>query len=515
MTEVYPIRVRAAALATGLLATAASVYLARDPLTVLMLSLTAMFCSGLRIHFHDREYETVHTLFLFLCYWYGGVASGLLTVPVLASGSVLGAKKSYRTGLFHISTMLQALMILPFSLLFPGKGESYPSAHYLLLVPLMHLARTLPLRSASAEGWNAVAFLGFLTNVPAVLLIIHATSAFGPEATGILCTLCVIYLALVRRETLTMERRTARLDRLTDHNSTIRMLLTSGSLREFAKTAEARTGTGLAFTEEAPGGPATWTSEGLDRVRQHPGPDRESLTFRSDDVPGLIITATGQASERIGTMEKDEARDFMEQLSRTWQVVSARIHQEEALFSVALLLARIADLKDRYTKLHSLRVAGLSMAIGEKLALSEADMAMLKTGALLHDIGKVALPSEILGKKGILTSKEREVIRSHPREGAALVSGLSRFSRVAETVLHHHERLDGSGYPSGLKGDAIPLHSRIVAVADTFDAITAYRPYHPESRADSALKEIQAGRGTLYDARVVDALAEIAEAGEW
>lgn len=505
----------ALSLPAGLLSIAGAAAFARDPVVVLVFALTAFVSAGIHIVYRDREYETLHTMLMFLCFWYGGPASGLFSALVLASGSVHESTGVPRAGLFHIATSVQALLILPFALLLPRNGLPYPSPIYLLLIPILYLARKIPASGSQSGRIRSLAFLGFLTNVPAILLAVHLTDTFGPAATVFLCLLCILYLVLVQRETDEMGRRTARLTRLTEHDMISRELLSASSLSNFIASIEKLTGEGLSFHERLPDGWIVWTSKGSTGTADpftiaHPGP-----VFVPAGVPGLMITAKDEAARRISTLFADEITDFGEQIARSWQVVSARIHQEEALFSVALLLARIADLKDRYTKMHSLRVAGISTSIGRELGLSDPEISMLRTGALLHDIGKVSLPADILGKKGILTSRERTVIKSHPVEGAALVSRLSRFAKAAETVLHHHERLDGSGYPSGLRGSAIPLHSRIVAVADTFDAITADRPYHPEVQSGNALKEIQAGRGTLYDARVVDALGRLVERGAW
>lgn len=502
-------------LLAGILSIAGAVYFANDREVTLILAVTAFASSGIHIVFREREYETLHTMLMFLCFWYGGPVSGVLSALVLASGSVRGVNGASRTGVFHLVTSIQALLILPFALLLPRNGLPYPSPAYLLLIPILYLARRFSVDGPSAGRIRSMAFLGFLTNVPAVLLAVHLTDTFGPASTVFLCLLCILYLFLVRRETTEICRHTSRLVRLTEHGMISRELLSASSLPDFVAAIETLTGEGLAFYEKFPDGWRVWTSKGCGTTE-----DPSSLPvcgpfFVPAGAQGLRITAEGEAARSISTLFTDEMKDFGEQIARSWQVVSARIHQEEALFSVALLLARIADLKDRYTKMHSLRVADISTSIGRELGLSDPEISMLRTGALLHDIGKVSLPSEILGKKGILTSRERVIIKSHPVEGAALVSGLSRFARAAETVLHHHERLDGSGYPTGLRGSAIPLHSRIVAVADTFDAITADRPYHPEVHSGNALKEIQAGRGTLYDARVVDALGNLVEKGAW
>jgi putative nucleotidyltransferase with HDIG domain len=499
----------------GILSIAGAVHFADAPVVTLVLTVTAFISSGIHIVYRDREYETLHTMLMFLCFWYGGPVTGVLSALILSAGSVLGTTEATRTGVFHLVTSIQALLILPFALLLPRNGLPYPSPVFLVLIPLLYLARRLSSVGPSAGRIRSMAFLGFMTNVPAVLLAVHLTDTFGPAATLFLCLLCILYLFLVQRETTEIGRRTARLARLTEHDIISRELLSASSLSDFVASIETLMGEGLSFYERSPDGWMVWTSKGSSATEDPSSLSTSDPVFVPGGIQGLRISAAGDAARTISTLFSDEIADFGEHIARSWQVVSARIHQEEALFSVALLLARIADLKDRYTKMHSLRVAEISTSIGRELGLSEPEISMLRTGALLHDIGKVSLPSEILGKKGILTSRERMIIKSHPVEGAALVAGLSRFAKAAETVLHHHERLDGSGYPTGLRGSAIPLHSRIVAVADTFDAITADRPYHPEVQSENALREIQAGRGTLYDARVVDALGNLVERRAW
>ncbi len=501
-----------AAAVVAILSVAGAGILASNPTVTLMFAVTGLICAALRISADGLEYETVHTMLLFLCFWYGGTASGLLMVPALISGALLGSRSFTRGGSFHAATCVQGLIMVPPTLLFQRGTGWYPPPAYLILIPLLFLGRRPACPAFGRAPWKSIALLGFLANVPAVLMVIHVTEAFGPEATLAFCCFCIILMALIRRETLTVMKKTARLRQITLHNGIARALLSSSSLPEFISTLESAVGHGFAFYEKGPEGWTMWTSTGSRSVTALPKALPGGLSYSSPSVPGLLITADGPAAEALSLSTWNETIDSGEQIAMMWRVISAGLHQEEALFSVALLLARIADLKDRYTKKHSLRVAALSTAIGSELGLSEQDLGMLRTGALLHDIGKVCLPSEILGKKGILTSRERAVIRGHPEEGAALVSGLSRFRKAAKTVLYHHERMDGSGYPSGLRGSDIPFHSRIVAVADTFDAITADRPYHPEVKSGNALREIQAGRGTLYDARVVDALTRLVEA---
>jgi putative nucleotidyltransferase with HDIG domain len=143
------------------------------------------------------------------------------------------------------------------------------------------------------------------------------------------------------------------------------------------------------------------------------------------------------------------------------------------------------------------------------MGLSREELLMLRTAALLHDIGKLAIPGSLVVKKGLLTETERRIIETHPMEGARLLAPMERYGSVISVVLQHHERIDGSGYPLGLRGSEISLHSRIVAVADTFDAITSPRAYHLGKPSHIALREITKHRGTHFDAAVADALEEM------
>ncbi|HRY61519.1 MAG TPA: HD domain-containing phosphohydrolase, partial [Candidatus Fermentibacter sp.] len=135
-------------------------------------------------------------------------------------------------------------------------------------------------------------------------------------------------------------------------------------------------------------------------------------------------------------------------------------------------------------------------------------------GALLHDLGKVAIPVEILTKRGLLTREERGIIERHPAEGTRILGTLGGYDMVRSIVQSHHERLDGKGYPLGLSGRDIPFPARIVAVADTFDAITSRRSYRENSDVRTAVDAINAGAGTQFDARIVSALVRVLAGGE-
>lgn len=154
---------------------------------------------------------------------------------------------------------------------------------------------------------------------------------------------------------------------------------------------------------------------------------------------------------------------------------------------------------------HNQQVARIATAIARELSLRNDDVKGVEVASTLHDIGKIAIPSEILTRPGSLSPAEFEIVKIHPRAGFQLLAGVSFPWPVAEMVLQHHERLDGSGYPDGLRGDAILDGSRILAVADVVSAMAAVRPYRPTVGLQAALADIEAHQGVLYDTTVVEA----------
>ncbi len=176
-----------------------------------------------------------------------------------------------------------------------------------------------------------------------------------------------------------------------------------------------------------------------------------------------------------------------------------------ALTDTIRAIARTVEKRDPYTAGHQQRVAELSVAIGRELQLDEDRLEGLRLGATIHDIGKIYVPAEILNRPGRLSAPEFAIIKSHPEVGYDIVKDVKFPWPVAETIRCHHERLDGSGYPRGLKGEAIPLEARILAVADVVEAMASHRPYRPGHGIDAALEEIARHRGEWYDATAVDA----------
>lgn len=183
--------------------------------------------------------------------------------------------------------------------------------------------------------------------------------------------------------------------------------------------------------------------------------------------------------------------------------------KEEVLVGMILTLVRTLEARDSYTQGHSDRVASISRVLCEELGGTEEDSQRIHLTGLLHDIGKVGIPDVILNKPGRLTDEDFERIKLHPTIGVRILSGIRSLSHVLPGVQHHHERIDGEGYPAGLKGEAIPRDARILAVADGFDAMTSDRPYRrgmPYEKAASILRE---GAGTQWDSEVVQAFFDV------
>jgi len=177
----------------------------------------------------------------------------------------------------------------------------------------------------------------------------------------------------------------------------------------------------------------------------------------------------------------------------------------EALHGTVGVLAQTTELRDPYTAGHQRRVASLANAAGARMGLSAHELEGLHIAGLLHDIGKLSIPAEILSKPAALTELEFSLIRAHPKTAYDLLKEIQFPWPVADAVLQHHERLDGSGYPSGLSGDEIVVEARVLAVADVVEAMASHRPYRPALGLDAALDEIERGRGISYDPQAVDA----------
>lgn len=162
-------------------------------------------------------------------------------------------------------------------------------------------------------------------------------------------------------------------------------------------------------------------------------------------------------------------------------------------------LSDVLDSHEPYTLGHSLRVRDLAVAMAKERWGASADLEVVSLAGQLHDIGKVAVKPEILTKPGRLTDEEWSIVKTHPVVGELIMKPIARLGEIAKVIRHHHERFDGSGYPDHLVGNAIPALARILAIADSYDAMTSARPYREAIPSSEAIKEIQANAGTLYD----------------
>jgi putative nucleotidyltransferase with HDIG domain len=181
----------------------------------------------------------------------------------------------------------------------------------------------------------------------------------------------------------------------------------------------------------------------------------------------------------------------------------------ETLDGIMKTLEAIIEIKDPYTSGHQRKAALLAAAISEELGLNRDEIDTLKTIAMIHDIGKISIPVSILAKPGDLSRLEYDMIKTHPQVGFDILKEIDFPWPITDVVLQHHERLNGSGYPQGLRRKEIMFEAKILAVADVVEAMTSYRPYRPAFNLEEAVREITRGRSRLYDLKVVDACIRV------
>jgi putative two-component system response regulator len=212
-----------------------------------------------------------------------------------------------------------------------------------------------------------------------------------------------------------------------------------------------------------------------------------------------------------------ETYELKESNERLLEDLKAALGQlEELSMGTIRALADALDAKCDYTSGHSLRVSRFAVGTGKKLGLMVDDLKDIELAGILHDIGKIGVPESILWKPSQLTPEERAIMAQHPVKSAHIIGELKGLGRAREYVLHHHEFVDGSGYPDQLKGDDIPLGSRIILVADAYDAMTTDRPYRKAIGHERAIQELRKNAGWQFDASVVDALIKfVGEQGEF
>lgn len=249
------------------------------------------------------------------------------------------------------------------------------------------------------------------------------------------------------------------------------------------------------------------------------------------DVPFIVVSGVINMEEAVALMKagahdfvrKDDLARLVPSLEREIseaEVRHARLEAEskltlsdkklhDSLFKTVEALANALEMRDPYTAGHQTRVAKLSCAMGSELKIPEQDLQGIGLAALIHDIGKIYIPIEILVKPTKLTNIEFEMVKMHVQCGYDIVKGLEFPWPVADIIRQHHERMDGSGYPDGISGDSINIGARIIGVADTMESMATNRPYRQAVGLAEALLEILNGKGTLFDADVVEACVSV------
>jgi HD-GYP domain-containing protein (c-di-GMP phosphodiesterase class II) len=191
-------------------------------------------------------------------------------------------------------------------------------------------------------------------------------------------------------------------------------------------------------------------------------------------------------------LNEERVREYVERLERS-------------IMSTVQAISHMVDLRDPYTSGHERRVGELAAAIGAEIGFSEHQVTGLRIAGNVHDVGKIAVPAEILSKPTRLSAAEFAIVKTHAQQGYEILKDIEFPWPIALAVWQHHERLDGSGYPQGLQGEAICLEARILAVADVVESMSTHRPYRPALGIEAAFAELRAQSGTRYDPAIVDA----------
>jgi len=235
----------------------------------------------------------------------------------------------------------------------------------------------------------------------------------------------------------------------------------------------------------------------------------------------IMMTAYADLSIAVDAINKSEAFRFVtkpwnnQELMETvdealmrYQLVQSLVNEDETVY---LSLAQTVELKDPYTKGHCDRVARYAVSLAKALGLDDGLLEEIKHGSWLHDCGKIGVPERVLNFPGTLTEDDMESVMQHPRWGSEVARQARMSETVVNVILYHHERFDGAGYPSGLKGSAIPIEARIVAIADVFDALYSDRPYRKAYSLDRVLEIMQEMTVTHFDPELVRTFLPLAE----
>jgi len=257
-----------------------------------------------------------------------------------------------------------------------------------------------------------------------------------------------------------------------------------------------------------PASPSTIIRNNRQELAKEIAPDTESILAvplaYGDQCFGWFVAVNSRSPDGFGTVEAT----LLETTASVLGVHANNLHllreQEQFLIDMVQALVSAIDAKDPYTCGHSARVAWVARSIAEHMGLDEATCHNVFLAGLLHDVGKIGVEDSVLRKPGRLTDEEFEEIKKHPRVGHRILRHLKRLAFALPGVLYHHERLDGKGYPDGLAGTSIPLIARIIAVADSFDAMASDRPYRKGMPIEKVLAILRSGAGSQWDPEVVD-----------
>jgi diguanylate cyclase (GGDEF)-like protein/putative nucleotidyltransferase with HDIG domain len=244
-------------------------------------------------------------------------------------------------------------------------------------------------------------------------------------------------------------------------------------------------------------------------------PITASLGISSWPVDGMtkedIVSRADTALYQAKQMGRNRTCLSSEVVKGQTSLISLELETKARALSIIYALAATVDAKDHYTYGHSKKVSQYAVSIAEMLGLPQDRTATIRAAGLLHDIGKIAIPDSVLNKAGPLTDEEWEPVKAHPGLGVEILKHVIDLVNCLPAILHHHEHYDGTGYPSGLKGEEIPLEARILAIADAYDAITSIRSYHPQLLPQQAVDELRHCAGTQFDPELVKTFCQTIE----
>jgi len=253
--------------------------------------------------------------------------------------------------------------------------------------------------------------------------------------------------------------------------------------------------------EQCPGVPFIFVCGTIGEERAIESLKKGATDYVLKDKLSRLVPAVHRALEEA--RERRKRRRTEEDLRMSHQ------RSQRMLKGIAQALASYTEKGDPYTAGHQRRVARLASAIGEEMGLSTYRVEGMRIAAILHDIGKVTVPPEILSKPGRITQAEYEIIKAHPQAGYEIIKEIEFPWPVGQAILQHHEKLNGSGYPQGLRDGEVILEARVLAVADMVEAMSTHRPYRPALGISMALEELVQSKGVLYDPRVVNACCNL------